>query len=605
MLPVNHARSRELKRNASNGSHHASHVNKNALALQKDATLSPRGGIKSQNGGKEANGTSSTSVPTSREDNSACPPPKLMNGDLVHALDKDTQTIVSKRQAKSKGSRRAIFNTFNPRDNVPFDSATEIDIRNFTPPAGQKDALRKRYALIDEFPLDEIQRAQELPPVPSPLLRYVSEGGAGVYPLVEPKSILRQGKYSSPSSPSTNNARRLVETSNSEAVCWSTTKSFSQPRRPSQLDEFKRMTQDMSLEESKRFFRDLESQKSDGREHHVKFDPRIVITEFSNDPERAWFTEDDLNRFRHDTAVLAQYYMMLHPELAEEFALETVDPVTGKMRKKALYCMPGLCSADGIDSFGTVAEIENMVRNTIRNVLIVDPNKSILELFRKSIQQMFPSAKISGVQSGDDALRLYTTEMGRKKWDGHDRGFDVVIIEEKLSRHRAKGLQPSAHIRMRSDSLAHPTSSAQLRTLALQKKELAKQDSFSNIESLPYSPKGAEMSGSQLIRRICQLEDQFYDLPRNSDENGGRVDQADVNLFFPPQRRSLLIGVSVNVERDEKTLKESGADLVWGKPPPSMNNALRNQLISLLIAKRHEASFCVRIPGDKDSKNSI
>jgi CheY-like chemotaxis protein len=122
------------------------------------------------------------------------------------------------------------------------------------------------------------------------------------------------------------------------------------------------------------------------------------------------------------------------------------------MRKKALYCMPGLCSVDGIDSFGTVAEIENMVRNTIRNVLIVDPNKSILELFRKSIQQMFPSAKISAVQSGEEALRLYTVEMGRKNWDGHDRGFDVVITEEKLSRHRAKGLQPFAHIRMRSDS---------------------------------------------------------------------------------------------------------------------------------------------------------
>jgi hypothetical protein len=92
-------------------------------------------------------------------------------------------------------------------------------------------------------------------------------------------------------------------------------------------------------------------------------------------------------------------------------------------------------------------------------------------------------------------------------------------------------------------------------------------------------------------------------MPQNSHGNGDDVDQADVNLFFPRQRRSLLIGVSVSREKDGKTLKESGADLVWGKPPPKMDNALRNQLISLLINKRQKASFCVRIPGEKDINN--
>jgi hypothetical protein len=299
--------------------------------------------------------------------------------------------------------------------------------------------------------------------------------------------------------------------------------------------------------------------------------------------------------------------MMMHPEVAKQFTHETKDPVTGKMRKKALYSLLGL---HGIDAFGTSAEIEKMVRNTIRTVLIVDPNKSILELFRRSIQLMFPEARIFGVQSGEEALRLYIAEMSRRQRGGHDRGFDVVIIEEKLSRHRANGassrLQPFVHVRMRSDSLAHPTSSAQLRKLALQKKELAKQDSLSNLESLPDSPGGTEgrtLSGSQLIRRICQLEDQFYDKPQNPHENGDELDQVDVNLFLPRQRRPLLIGVSVSVEKDEKTLTESGADLVWGKPPPRMDNALRNHLISLLIIKRRKASFCVQMPGDKDTNN--
>jgi hypothetical protein len=63
--------------------------------------------------------------------------------------------------------------------------------------------------------------------------------------------------------------------------------------------------------------------------------------------------EDDVNHFRHETALLAQHYMVLHPELVKAFVQETVHPIT------ALYCMPGLCSVDVIILFGTVAEIKN------------------------------------------------------------------------------------------------------------------------------------------------------------------------------------------------------------------------------------------------------
>ena len=605
-MSVNAGR-RDVKLNTPNGSN-GSHNNKPIATathftqdLQKDTTSESREGLQNKNDGKKSNSSSTSDAPTLLQNNT-CLQPKPMNGDPQHSLahNKDAQSSASKRQDKSKASRRAIFHHYSPKDsdNAPLDCATEIDIRYFTPPPEQKDALRKRFFFMDECPLEEIQRAQELPPLPSPLLRYVS--GEGVYPLVEPKSILRQGKYSSPySAPSS----PFVETGKRNSLSSSLHQrsrmtSISQP-----LAELKRMTRDMSLEESKQFFRGSGARNAD----HVKFDPRIVITEFSDEPERDWFTEDDLKRFRLETAMLAHHYMMLHPEVAKEYTNETKDSVTGKMRKKAIYSLLG---QHGIDSFGTSAEIEKMVRNTIRNVLIVDPNKSILELFRKSIQLLFPEARIFGVQSGEAALRLYTAEMSRRQWHGDDRGFDVVIIEEKLSRHRAHGastrLQPFVHVRMHSDSLAHPTSSAQLRTTALQKTELAKQDSLSNLESLPDSPGGTEgciESGSQLIRRICQLEDQFCSMPQNSHGNGDDVDQADVNLFFPRQRRSLLIGVSVSREKDGKTLKESGADLVWGKPPPKMDNALRNQLISLLINKRQKASFCVRIPGEKDINN--
>jgi hypothetical protein len=71
---------------------------------------------------------------------------------------------------------------------VPFDSATEIDIQQFTPPAGVKHALRKQNDLIDMFSLEDIQRVlQALPPVPSPLLRYVIEGSSRSLSIGETK----------------------------------------------------------------------------------------------------------------------------------------------------------------------------------------------------------------------------------------------------------------------------------------------------------------------------------------------------------------------------------------------------------------------------------
>jgi hypothetical protein len=54
------------------------------------------------------------------------------------------------------------------------------------------------------------------------------------------------------------------------------------------------------------------------------------------------------------------------------------------------------------------------------------------------------------------------------------------------------------------------------------------------------------------------------------------------------------------MERDGQKLKESGADLVWQKPPPPMDDKLRNKLISAIVAKRQRASFCVKIPSSNE-----
>jgi hypothetical protein len=51
-------------------------------------------------------------------------------------------------------------------------------------------------------------------------------------------------------------------------------------------------------------------------------------------------------------------------------------------------------------------------------------------------------------------------------------------------------------------------------------------------------------------------------------------------------RHSLLVGVSARPALDRDKLIKSGADCVWGKPPPEMNATLRNELLELLMKKR-------------------
>jgi hypothetical protein len=79
-------------------------------------------------------------------------------------------------------------------------------------------------------------------------------------------------------------------------------------------------------------------------------------------------------------------------------------------------------------------------------------------------------------------------------------------------------------------------------------------------------------SGSELLRRISsQCRD-----PRDPDDAAGAA-------------ACLLIGVSVQPEREGEALRSAGADAVWGKPPPRMDDRLRDELVTLLVRKRTAA----------------
>jgi len=83
-------------------------------------------------------------------------------------------------------------------------------------------------------------------------------------------------------------------------------------------------------------------------------------------------------------------------------------------------------------------------------------------------------------------------------------------------------------------------------------------------------------SGSALIQSIFEEEQAIRERVRSM----GASEQSSI-------RFSLLIGVSACLVQDEAKLKSSGADIVFGKPPPEMNSELRNDLLKILMTKRN------------------
>ena len=86
----------------------------------------------------------------------------------------------------------------------------------------------------------------------------------------------------------------------------------------------------------------------------------------------------------------------------------------------------------------------------------------------------------------------------------------------------------------------------------------ATKDSFTSI--------GSKLrDGSELIELISNLMKQDQRCPASS---------------------CLVIGVSVQPDRDAAKMRTAGADLVWGKPIPNVGQHLRNELLSKLFTKR-------------------
>ena len=530
---------------------------------------------------------------------------------------KKSETVRTTSFRKKPPQRRNIFGSYwnqcqqqsadenesNATDDSMFRIAHAggVDVRHFSPPPEVcATSLRKHHALIEDFDGGIVPSTRSLPSLPHPLRRFLGEHqGFGCYPVLSPKSILKTPKFS-----------RNLELDSGEDHCdqlpasaldANTAELATIPSRPgpSFLKEHGRL---VSRGTANKIFR-TSLQKASSKKG-VHFDPRIVISEYDDHMERIWYSEQELSIFKSETIVLAQHYIMINPAVADSLNKERTHPITGKPIKKALFSLPILNALpEDFDPVSYAEKLQHLLKEGIKRILIVDPNSKILELFAKSVQYMFPHAKITTVQSGEEALWLYTTELSRKghSEDNH-RAFDIIIAEERLYRPNApvrdKVTGNKSMRNMKGQSFSHFHNGAGSRTTKIKKAEKETSLSHLNVLSKFNRQDSTGMTGSDLIERIRELEDQAYGSAYSGlyapAETLGTI-ASSVKNSTSRNWRALLIGVSANISVHKDKFQKAGADELWGKPPPQMGIKLRNQILSSLLAKRQEASLSLRI----------
>eukprot|EP00804_Cyclotella_cryptica_P021068 CCRYP_019370-RA/>CCRYP_019370-RA protein AED:0.01 eAED:0.01 QI:1712/1/1/1/1/1/2/1081/229 len=214
-----------------------------------------------------------------------------------------------------------------------------------------------------------------------------------------------------------------------------------------------------------------------------------------------------------------------------------------------VFTHPALGLEDEFDPDGCNSK-EGLIRDALsremRNVLVVDPHDAFLVLFTKCLKFIIPHVSVATARSGEEAVaRIQAAQKAFPTSDGGAvHGFDIILLEERL--------HPCNNMLSMSSNAA---------------KQSAGDDSIQRQRKLT--------SGSSLIHSIV---DQEQDI-RNRVRNAHPSQQL-------PIRFSLLIGVSAYLAEDKTRLEQSGADFVWGKPPPEMNSKLRNDILKVLMRKR-------------------
>ena len=364
----------------------------------------------------------------------------------------------------------------------------------------------------------------------------------------------------------------------------------------------------------------------------VKWDPRIGVVEYVEDEFRSdgptesssscledkrlsherneaatskWYSADEMNQFKLDALQQAQLMLLAAPRSRIKNHLCSTNQIQqrrgvpnynnplknnnvtmahiktvnnskipkprGTIPTRASFANPVLhyTPEDSVMMEGS-EELDLLLKTNIRSVLIIDPNDSLRTLFQKAFQYLFPAAKILTTGNSENALKLIEAAKlmdintaSNDQADEHfivstkvsSNGFDIIVVEERLGAISKR----QESFDFDEDALQSTVSEDDTATSCLQ--QPAGEDQEQDRRNCD-RPKIA-MSGSELLCHITKEEKELAHL-----------------------RPSLYIGVSVYLSTDGPRLLQSGADLIWGKPPPRTDKFLRNQLVTTLLEKR-------------------
>jgi hypothetical protein len=196
---------------------------------------------------------------------------------------------------------------------------------------------------------------------------------------------------------------------------------------------------------------------------------------------------------------------------------------------------------------------------------------------------MFPFAEIVTAQNGDEAVKLLK----------ENQSFDIVVIEQCLNLpcfRQARIMEPH-HRRNKTvpSTLSIPKLLNEVSFPSLHKRgSFVATDEHTTSQSAGEA-RGLLTCGADLIKLFARKEraDRALSKSRkNVTTTSGTMASGESSSMLQPRPAALLIGVSIKPDRDAKSLQQAGADIVWGKPPPKISDALAMQLLSLLLSKR-------------------
>lgn len=506
-----------------------------------------------------------------------------------------TQKKDTDKATDSHGRRRQIFGTFWGTETSSSDrhsrSNSTVDIPAIPLPSPMIRSKSEGYQYTHNSNSKSHFHPmpwKQLPvsTLPSPLQRLRKSSG-GVYPLVQPKSILRHHDDTEPSTEATSALNVTTMLTDCGRISSSSISSISDTNHSGADGDS-----------------DNASSASNQRRAMVQFDPRVTVTELAErDHERIWYSDAELSRFKYETVLAARAYLTENPNQIAVYSQATFDPITKTMRKRALFSMPALADVtiteqDERDENRRVPLFSGEREKAKRPVPSMDPDievsscklhpKLLLSLlaFEEDFirEDLIPSDTKSRTNDNDLPLIRHILIVDRNPWilDLFVRSmrtmFDCVeykkLIKGNIDIQCATTVPVALSIIQQAKQVRHPPFDL----------IIAEQQPFSQMEQ----------QGSTTSDANTNLDDVHS--PSMSVSSCGLVSSDTLSgseLLFrhvSEKEKTLLVSVSSSGSASGGSVdtKKSSADFVWGKPPPRMDAALRTQLLRALKIKRQQ-----------------